>query len=137
MIGNLVRKYGSVIKRDYIESIVEKFKKVRELVFYKGDIEQIVDSYLHYDKLIDEFQKNIIQLQKDISVCKKKKYEILNSSVLRLRSEGKLGSWLNDLNESDLIELKNIVDIESEWRKIDDYRFNKMKEERGKVVINY
>ena len=137
MIGNLVRKYGSVIKRDYIESIVEKFKKVRELVFYKGDIEQIVDSYLHYDKLIDEFQKNIIQLQKDISVCKKKKYEILNSSVLRLRSEGKLGSWLNDLNESDLIELKSIVDIESEWRKIDDYRFNKMKEERGKVVINY
>ena len=137
MIGNLVRKYGSVIKRDYIESIVEKFKKVRELVFYKGDIEQIVDSYLHYDKLIDEFQKNIIQLQKDISVCKKNKYEILNSSVLRLRSEGKLGSWLNDLNESDLIELKSIVDIESEWRKIDDYRFNKMKEERGKVVINY
>ena len=137
MIGNLVRKYGSVIKRDYIESIVGKFKKVRELVFYKGDIEQIVDSYLHYDKLIDEFQKNIIQLQKDISVCKKNKYEILNSSVLRLRSEGKLGSWLNDLNESDLIELKSIVDIESEWRKIDDYRFNKMKEERGKVVINY
>ena len=137
MIGNLVRKYGSVIKRDYIESIVEKFKKVRELVFYRGDIEQIVDSYLHYDKLIDEFQKNIIQLQKDISVCKKNKYEILNSSVLRLRSEGKLGSWLNDLNESDLIELKSIVDIESEWRKIDDYRFNKMKEDRGKVVINY
>lgn len=137
MIGNLVRKYGSVIKRDYIESIIEKFKKVRELVFYRGDIEQIVDSYLHYDKLIDEFQKNIIQLQKDISVCKKKKYEILNSSVLRLRSEGKLGSWLNDLNETDLIELKNIVDIESEWRQIDEYRFNEKKKDRGRVVINY
>lgn len=57
MIGNLVRKYGEVIRREYIEEIIRKFNKAREIVFFKGDLEQIVDNYLHYDRLISDFEK--------------------------------------------------------------------------------
>lgn len=137
MIGNLVRKYGEVIRRDYIEETVRKFNKVREIVFYKGDLEQIVDSYLHYDRLISDFEKNIQKMRNDISRCKKLKYDVLNSSIQKLRSEGKLIDWLNDLNDKDLTDLKNIVDIENEFRKIDDFRFNERKRSRGKTVIQY
>ena len=137
MVGNLVRKFENKLKRSYIEEIVNKFNKVRSILFYKGDIEQIVGSYLHYDKLIMEFNTNIQQLNRDIERCKKMKYEVLNKSVLQLRSENKLGSWLNELTDKELLELKNIVDIEKEYKIIDDYRFNKMKEERGRVSIKY
>ena len=65
------------------------------------------------------------------------KYEVLNKSVLQLRSENKLGNWLNELSDKELMELKNIVDIEKEYKVISDYRFNKSKEERGRVVIKY
>ena len=137
MVGNLVRKFENKLKRSYIEEIVNKFNKVRSILFYKGDIEQIVGSYLHYDKLIMEFNTNIQQLNRDIERCKQMKYEVLNKSVLQLRSENKLGSWLNELTDKELLELKNIVDIEKEYKIIDDYRFNKMKEERGRVSIKY
>ena len=137
MVGNLVRKFENKLKRSYIEEIVNKFNKVRSILFYKGDIEQIVGSYLHYDKLIMEFNNNIQQLNRDIERCKQMKYEVLNKSVLQLRSEKKLGSWLNELSNKELLELKNIVDIEKEYKIIDDYRFNKMKEERGRVSIKY
>ena len=137
MVGNLLRKYGDIIKRDYIEEVVKKFERVRSIIFYNGDIEQIIDSYLHYDRLINDFNINISKLKNDIEKCKKMKYEILNKSVLKLRSEGKLLEWLNELNDKDLNEIKGIVDIESEYRKIDDYRFNESKKNRGKVAINY
>ena len=137
MVGNLLRKYGGIIKRDYIEEVVRKFERVRSIIFYNGDIEQIIDSYLHYDRLINDFNNNISKLKNDIEKCKKMKYEVLNKSVLKLRSEGKLLEWLNELNDKDLNEIKDIVDIESEYRKIDDYRFNESKKNRGKVAINY
>ena len=60
--GNLIRKYEDVIKRDYITEIIRRFERIRELLFFKGDVEQLVDSYLHYDKLIDKFQKQTTQL---------------------------------------------------------------------------
>jgi|GEM_PF-3014693 hypothetical protein len=137
MVGSLLRKFEGKLKRSYIEEIVNKFNKVRSILFYKGDIEQIVGSYLHYDKLIFEFTNNIQQLNRDIERCKQMKYEVLNKSVLQLRSENKLGNWLNELSDKELMELKNIVDIEKEYKVISDYRFNKSKEERGRVVIKY
>ena len=137
MVGNLLRKYGDIIKRDYIEEVVKKFERVRSIIFYNGDIEQIIDSYLHYDRLINDFNINISKLKNDIEKCKKMKYEILNKSVLKLRSEGKLLEWLNQLNDKELNELKGIVDIESEYKRIDDYRFNESKKNRGKIAINY
>ena len=137
MVGNLVRKYGSIIRRDYIEDVVKKFERVRSIIFYNGDIEQIVDSYLHYDRLINDFNNNISKLKNDIEKCKKMKYEILNKSVLKLRSEGKLLEWLNELNDKDLNEIKGIVDIESEFKRIDDFRFNESKKNRSKIAINY
>ena len=70
MVGNLVRKFENKLKRSYIEEIVNKFNKVRSILFYKGDIEQIVGSYLHYDKLIMEFNTNIaITIKIIVSIC--------------------------------------------------------------------
>ena len=135
--GNLIRKYEDVIKRDYIIEIIRRFERIRELLFFKGDLEQLVDSYLHYDKLIDQFQKQMIQLQKDIQQLQSHKHQLINKSVLELRGEGKLVEWLNNLSTKELNELKEIVQIENEFKKIDDFRFNELKKNRGKNVIQY
>ena len=137
MIGNLVRKYQDILQRKYIEEITNKFNIVRSILFYNGDIEQIIDSYLHYDKLIIEFNNNIQQIKDNIANCQKQKFEILNKSVLQLKNENRLGSWMNELTDADLNQIKNILDVEKEYKLISDYRFNKAKEERGKVHITY
>jgi hypothetical protein len=135
--GNLIRKYEDVIKRDYITEIIRRFERIRELLFFKGDLEQLVNSYLHYDKLIDQFQKQMVQIQKDIQQLQSNKHQLINKSVLELRGDGKLMEWLNNLSTKELIELKDIVQIDGEFRKIDDYRFNESKKNRGKKVITY
>ena len=137
MIGNLVRKYQDILQRKYIEEITNKFNIVRSILFYNGDIEQIIDSYLHYDKLIIEFNNNIQQIKDNIANCQKQKFEILNKSVLQLKNENRLGSWMNELTDADLNQIKNILDVKKEYKLISDYRFNKAKEERGKVHITY
>ena len=135
--GNLIRKYEDVIKRDYIIEIIRRFERIRELLFFKGDLEQLVDSYLHYDKLIDQFQKQMVQLQKDIQQLQSHKHQLINKSVLELRGEGKLMEWLDNLSTKELSELKDIFQIESYFKKIDDFRFNEMKKNRDKKVITY
>ena len=135
--GNLIRKYESIIKRDYIVEIIRRFERVRELLFYKGELDKVVDGYLNYDRLINDYQKQIIQFNRDIKKLESLKFELLNKSVIELRKEGKLIEWLNNLNDNELNEIKNIVDVEGEFRKIDDYRFNESKKNRGKMVIQY
>jgi len=135
--GNLIRKYEDVIKRDYITEIIRRFERIRELLFFKGDVEQLVDSYLHYDKLIDKFQKQTTQLQKDIQQLQSHKHQLINKSILDLRRDGKLIEWLDNLSTDELVELKNIVQIEVEFKKIDDYRFNESKRNRGKTSSQY
>ena len=125
------------IQRKYIEGMFNKFNIVRSILFFNGDMQQIMDGYLHYDKLIIKFNNNIQQIKNNIANCQKQKFEILNKSVLQLKSENKLGSWMNESTDSDLNEIKNILDVEKEYKLIIDYRFNKAREERGKVHITY
>lgn len=137
MIGNLVRKYQNVLQRKYIEEISNKFNIIRNILFYNGDMEFIVDSYLHYDKLIIEFNNNIQDIRNNIANCEKQKFEILNKSVLQLKNENKLGSWMNELTDRDLNQIKDIVDVGKEYKLITDYRYNKKRDEKSKLHITY
>ena len=137
MIGNLVRKYQNVLQRKYIEEISNKFNIIRNILFYNGDMEFIVDSYLHYDKLIIEFNNNIQDIRNNIANCEKQKLEILNKSVLQLKNENKLGSWMNELTDRDLNQIKDIVDVGKEYKLITDYRYNKKRDEKSKLHITY
>lgn len=135
--NNVVRVFENFINKNYILSVIEKFLRVRELIFYRGDLEKIVENYLNFDKCIIENKKQIQKLNDEMNYYEKLKFELLNRTVIDLRRENKLVNWLDNLNMEELNELKNIVSIENEFKKIDNYRFNKSKSERGKLEFEY
>lgn len=131
--GNLIRKYEGLFERNYINEVIKKFEKIRELLFYKEDLNKTIDQYLNYDKIVCEFNTSIKNLLGDIRKVENLKFELLNKSIIELRREGKLFDWLNNLNNNELMELKNIVNIDIEWRELDNYRFNESKKNRGQI----
>ena len=76
-------------------------------------------------------------MESNINQLNHKLQSVKNRSVDGLRRENKLGKWLMNLSTKELNQLRNIVSIEREFKEIDDYRFNKSKEDRGRVVIQY
>ena len=137
MLSFIERKYRDILKTEYIVETIRKFERIRSIMFIRGDIEQMVNSYLHYDKLILDFNKDIESIKKDIDKCNQQKYSLINHSILQLKSEGKLMDWLNKINEKELIELKSLCDIEVEFKEIDRYNFFREKEIRNGKVKHY
>ena len=73
--GNLIRKYEGLFERNYINEVIKKFEKIRELLFYKEDLNKTIDQYLNYDKIVCEFNTSIKNLLGDIRKVENLKFE--------------------------------------------------------------
>ena len=127
MNNKIIDKFGGYFSREYINDVISKFKRVRDLVFFNGEVEQLINSYLHYDKLIIDFDKQIKSIEEDKRKVLKYKRDIINISINGLRSRNKLVEWLDNLSMDEINELRNIVEIEVEYRLIDEKRFRERK----------
>ena len=134
MKGNLIRKYGGILRKEYIELVVDNFYKVKNYLFLKGDVEQLCDSYLHYDKVINDLNNNISKMKREIVKIEGLKKDIINKSVIELRNEGGLLNWLREMNFDELKIIKNILDIEREFEVVDNERFIEAKRNRIEKV---
>lgn len=137
MKGNIYKKFEETIGRNRIDSTIKDFETIRQMLYLEGNMEDLVMEYcgilhhqFHLHKTIKEYQNSLNQLNHKLQSVK-------NRSVNQLRREGKLGKWLMNLSTKELNILRDIVDIDREFKEIDDYRFNEEKRKRGKTVISY
>ena len=137
MNNKIIDKFGGYFSREYINDVIRKFKRVRDLVFFNGEIEQLINSYLHYDKLIIDFDKQIKSIEEDKRKVLKYKRDIINISINGLRSRNKLVEWLDNLSMDEINELRNIVEIEEEYKLVDEKRFRERKSDiKEKIYQN-
>ena len=137
MKGNIYKKFEDTIGRNNIDTTFKDFETIKQMLYLEGNIEDLVMEYCNYQNHIIQLHKSINEIQTNINQLTSKLHSIKNRSVNQLRKEGKLGKWLMNLSTDELNHLKEIVDIDKEFRKIDDYRFYEDKKNRGKVVIQY
>ena len=137
MKGNIYKKFEETIGRNIIDSTFRDFETIKSMLYLEGNIEDVVNEYCNYLNHILQLKKSITEIQTNINQLNGKLVSIKNRSITQLKKENKLGSWLMNLSTKELMELRGIVEIESEFKKIDDYRFNEEKKSRGRVVINY
>jgi len=137
MKGNIYKKFEDTIGRNNIDNTFKDFETIKQMLYLEGNIEDLVMEYCNYQNHIIQLHKSINEIQTNINQLTSKLHSIKNRSVNQLRKEGKLGKWLMNLSTDELNHLKEIVDIDKEFRKIDDYRFYEDKKNRGKVVIQY
>jgi len=137
MKGNIYKKFEDTIGRNNIDTTFKDFETIKQMLYLEGNIEDLVMEYCNYQNHIIQLHKSIKEIQTNINQLTSKLQSIKNRSVTQLRKEGKLGKWLMNLSTNELNVLRNIVDIDNEFKQIDEYRFNEEKKNRGRVVIQY
>ena len=137
MKGNIYKKFEDTIGRNNIDTTFKDFETIKQMLYLEGNIEDLVMEYCNYQNHIIQLHKSIKEIQTNINQLTSKLQSIKNRSVTQLRKEGKLGKWLMNLSTNELNILRNIVDIDNEFKQIDEYRFNEEKKNRGRVVIQY
>jgi len=137
MKGNVYKKFEDNIGRNIIDTTFKEFETIKQMLYLDGNIEDVVFEYCNYLNHIINLKKSIKEMESNINQLNHKLQSVKNRSVDGLRRENKLGKWLMNLSTKELNQLRNIVSIEREFKEIDDYRFNKSKEDRGRVVIQY
>jgi hypothetical protein len=137
MKGNVYKKFEDNIGRNIIDTTFKEFETIKQMLYLDGNIEDVVFEYCNYLNHIINLKKSIKEMESNINQLNHKLQSVKNRSVDGLRREKKLGKWLMNLSTKELNHLRNIVNIEREFKEIDDYRFNKSKEDRGRVVIQY
>ena len=137
MKGNVYKKFEDNIGRNIIDTTFKEFETIKQMLYLDGNIEDVVFEYCNYLNHVINLKKSIKEMESNINQLNHKLQSVKNRSVDGLRRENKLGKWLMNLSTKELNQLRNIVSIEREFKEIDDYRFNKSKEDRGRVVIQY
>lgn len=137
MKGNVYKKFEDNIGRNIIDKTFKEFETIKQMLYLDGNIEDVVFEYCNYLNHIINLKKSITEMESNINQLNHKLQSVKNRSVDGLKRENKLSKWLMNLSTEELNHLRNIVNIEREFKEIDDYRFNKSKEDRGRLVIQY
>ena len=133
--GKIVEFYKDKLDTNLIFKTYKEFNLIRDLLYVSGNLDETVGKYLHLESLQKQNQIQIQNIQKDNQKIRKVMFDLKNQTITELRQSKKLYEWLNNLNDDDLFQLKQIVDIETEFKEISDFRFNESKKNRGKVYV--
>jgi len=134
--GNLYLKYENKINRNIINEIIDNCLFVKSVLFEDRNVEEVVDNILNLEVEILHKQKHLNNIKEDIMKMNNVKKDIQNYNIDKLRYEGKLKSWLKNMERKDFMKLNSFMDLRKEFNEIDNYMFNKEKTERGRVNLN-
>jgi len=129
--NNLYRKFENTFNREFIDEIIEKFIFTKNQLFEDRNLESVIDRYLSFESEKIRNQRRINDTQNEINRLRNGQKELLNYSVIKLRKENKLVSWLKNLDVRILYKLNNLLDIRNEFELVDNFKFNESKKERG------
>lgn len=127
-------KYVDKVDNNYINSIVDRFTFISNLIYDDRNIEDVVDHFLHLDLVKQQNMKRINELNQEIQKLDSNQDKLLNYPIENLRSEGKLIKLLINKPMADIHKLRNYVDIRQEFEQLDKLRFEEEKRNRGKNI---
>lgn len=125
--GLVLKRFDGKLPINYINSVIKDFEMIREKIYLDGNPTEVVSQYLHSQSHINELNQQIKNIKLEIQRMENRMNEIKNHSVNQLRKDNRLLKWLNNLTQSELSILKEKVDIEREFKVIDDNRFRESK----------
>ena len=128
---SIISKYRVILNDDYINQTYSEFEVIKSKLFLFESVGDVVDEYLEKVCHIESIKGKIKILKCEIIDTENKLFGIKNQSVDILRKDNHLLTSLDRLSSIDLNQLRHIVDIKSEFEKIDKHRFNQSKNNSG------
>ena len=130
-INNIYQKWEDKFNREYIDDIYQKFQFIGNKLFEDRNLEDVLNTFLHYENLVRMKHQQIKSLNEEIGVIQRKKGDLMNYSSDKLRYEKKLTNWLKNLPMSDISKLNSLININSEFNEVDRLKFEESKRNRG------
>ena len=130
-INNIYQKWEDKFNRQYIDDIYQKFQFIGNKLFEDRNLEDVLNTFLHYENLVRMKHQQIKSLNEEIGVIQRKKGDLMNYSSDKLRYEKKLTNWLKNLPMSDISKLNSLININSEFNEVDRLKFEESKRNRG------
>lgn len=119
---------------EYINMVIEKVKTISNLLYDDRNKEQVIRLYLDHEVSRRNKMKQIKNLHMEIEGEGLKQESLYNRPVEILRNEGKLYPLLRNLSMEELHKLRNIVNIQPEFERLDKEKFEEIKRNRGTTV---
>lgn len=133
--GLIFKRFDNKLNLEYIKTVIKDFEMIREKIYLDGNPTEVVSQYLHLQSHINGLREEIKNINSQIKNMELRMKGVKNQSINQLRKENRLMSWLNNLTTDELSRLKEVVNIEREFRAIDDQRFRNRKANNGNKVI--
>lgn len=119
---------------EYIDRVIKNFQTISNLLYDDRNKEQVIDLYLSHEVNKRNKMKLIKQFKEDIELETMKQKSLYNRPIEVLRNEGKLYKLLQNLTMEEVNWLRDKVDINLEFERLDRERFEEMKRNRGTSV---
>ena len=119
---------------EYIDRVIKNFQTISNLLYDDRNKEQVIDLYLSHEVNKRNKMKLIKQFKEDIELETMKQKSLYNRPIEVLRNEGKLYKLLQNLTMDEVNWLRDKVDINPEFERLDRERFEEMKRNRGTSV---
>ena len=114
--------------------VIKNFQTISNLLYDDRNKEQVIDLYLSHEVNKRNKMKLIKQFKEDIELETMKQKSLYNRPIEVLRNEGKLYKLLQNLTMEEVNWLRDKVDINLEFERLDRERFEEMKRNRGTSV---
>jgi hypothetical protein len=113
-IQEIVKRLEEELKKEFADKRINLEIELKKLKSNKLEIEMIKDDISNQEKMINNLQNDIIQIDRDIERIQKSEFDttILNSSKQRIVD---LGQQLNMINDG-IIELEKLHKVISFWK---------------------
>jgi len=130
MLDYFYEVFGKQVTKEFIKDTVELFTEIHSYVRF-DDLEKVIKEFIS-----DEISKNNLKIQiqtsnKRLIDKKNNQYGLINYSIIQKRKNGDLFRYLKTLKKKELDTLRELVDIDNEYRLVDRENYNQSKMNRG------
>lgn len=131
--NKLFIKYGDKINKDYMNNVIDRYEKICDMLFEDRNKLEVLDSFFYNDVVKEDLIKKVNSIKEDIDLIDKKKNDLMDYCVNKLRYEGNLKKVLMNLSNNELSYLNSIVSLGKDFNEVDKMKFEEVKRNRGEI----
>jgi hypothetical protein len=133
-LNKVFLKYYELLGDNLVRKVCDNFQFIGNTFYEDRNVEEVVDSYLHMEKVIKENFDRINDIRYESEQLRKQQSELINYVVNKLRNQNVLVDFLKNKDMETINKIKSIVDIKREFEIVDKMKFEEMKRNRGSSV---
>ena len=133
-LNKVFLKYYELLGDNLVRKVCDNFQFIGNTFYEDRNVEEVVDSYLHMEKVIKENFDRINDIRYESEQLRKRQSELINYVVNKLRNQNVLVDFLKNKDMETINKIKSIVDIKREFEIVDKMKFEEMKRNRGSSV---